>query len=424
MRSTQRSNVYNSRIADSGMLTPSLRGLRIVHVLLAVILLSRVPAISASDWSGPEAQLASKIVAATGPGAVALDIANRSSLSREEFDEISRGLRVRLAASGLRFVSADQAAATIKISLSEDLQNYVWIAEIHLGAGESSVVMTSTPRGASTLAGHDAAAVTIHKGLLWSQPQRILDVAVVDGSPTHMAVLDANQVSLYRLESGHWQPEQSLTIAHARPWPRDLRGRLVLRKDHLLDAYLPGVLCRTTTSSPLTLNCSASDDPWPLGADQISLNGFFTPSRNYFTGALAPGIGKQTSAPQFYSAAALPRDKYTLWLFAAVDGQVHLLDGLTDQAVKLDWGSDIASVHSACGSGWNILATGMSSPGDSLRAFDILDREPATISRPEEFPGPITALWTESNGNGAIAVSRNLQTGDYEAFRISFTCGQ
>jgi hypothetical protein len=421
------SRILPSRIFDLGMLILSPRSLRVAELLLIVFILLQAPMVSASDWSAPEAQLAGKIAAVIGPGAVALEFTNRSSLTREEFDVTSRGLRTQLAASGLRFGDADQAAATVKISFSEDLQNYVWIAEIHQGAGESSVVMISTPRTGVVEAGHDERAVTIHKALLWVQPERILDVAVMDGNPTHMAVLDTTQVALYRLDSGRWLLEQPLPIAHERPWPRDLRGRLILRKDHLLDAYLPGVFCRSTTSSPLALNCYQSDDPWPIGTDQSNLNAFFTPSRNYFTGALAPGVGKQSSVPPFYSAASLPRDKYTLWVFAAMDGQIHLLDGMSDQTVgRLEWGSDIASVTSACaGAGWNILATGSGDrAADSLRTFDVADREPVAVSQPTAFRGPITALWTEGNGSDAIAISDNLETGDYEAFRLSFTCGQ
>lgn len=423
---SQRSNVYNSRIAGSGMSTSSLCSLRVASRLLAVFLLSCVAAAFAIDWSSPEAQLASKIATVTGPGAITLDTVNRSSLAHGEFDQIIRGLQIQLGTLGLRFVNADRAAATVKISLSEDLQNYVWIAEIHQGAGESSVVIVSIPRGRSTPAGRESTGVVIHKALLWSQPERILDVAVMDGVPAHMAVLDATQVALYRLENGRWQPEQFLPISHMHFWPRDLRGRLMLRTDHLLDAYLPGILCRSTTNLPLALQCRESDDPWPLSTNQSNLNGFFAPSRNYFTGALAPGVGKQTATPPFYSAAALARDNYTLWLFAATDGQVHLLDGLTDQtAGKLAWGSDITSIHSGCGSSWSVLATSnVDRAADSLQVFDVPDREPVAASQPVTFRGPITALWAEANGNNAIAVSHNLETGDYEAFRISFTCGQ
>jgi len=241
-----------------------------------------------------------------------------------------------------------------------------------------------------------------------------------------MVVLNSSGVAVYTLHDSRWQQEQSLVVTHLHPWPRDLRGRLTLRKDHLFDAYLPGVFCRSTTSAPLAMNCYESDDPWPLGTDQPSLNAFFTPARNFFTGALAPGVGKQTTAPAFYSAAALSREKYTLWLFAAVDGQIHLLDGITDQvAGKLGWGSDMASVRSGCGSGWQVLATrsGGDSPSDTVRAFELPDREPIAVSQPTDFSGSITALWTESAGSSAIAVSRNSETGRYEAFRLIITCG-
>ena len=86
------------------------------------------------------------------------------------------------------------------------------------------------------------------------------------------------------------------------------------------------------------------------------MEAFFAPTRNFFTGALTPGVGKFTTVPKFYSAALLPREKYTLWLFAAIDGQVHMVDGVSDQAARLGWGSDLTSVKTACGAGWQVLA--------------------------------------------------------------------
>src|SRR5439155_82475 len=99
-----------------------------------------------------------------------------------------------------------------------------------------------------------------------------------------------------------------------------------------------------------------------------------------------------TVAPPFYSAAPVPREKYTLWLFATVDGQVHLLDGITDQSAgKLSWGSDIAAVRSSCGSGWQILATRSGSgSNDSIRAYAFHDRgilQPAIATSWEPEPG-------------------------------------
>ncbi|HXM24007.1 MAG TPA: hypothetical protein VN948_22310 [Terriglobales bacterium] len=422
MRSANVNAVYNARIPH--MRAPSSRFPR--AACLFVLMLMRAPMILASDWRPPEEQLARKIAAATGPGAVALDLVNRSSVNRPDVEEIRRGLLTELAALGVRFVNADQAAATVQITLSENLQNYVWVAEIHQGNNDASVVMVATPRSSPAAIEHPASALVIHKTLLWIDESRILDVALVNSSPQHMIVLEPESVVLFKFQDGRWQQEESLPLSHSRPRPRDLRGRLALRKDHLFDAYLPGTFCRSTPTAPLAINCYESDDPWPLGTDQSGLSAFFTPTRNFFTGALSPGIEKQTTVKAFYSAAVLPRDKYKLWIFATVDGQVHLLDGVTDQTGgKLGWGSDIASVRSGCGLGGQVLVTSnIDNASETVTAFEIADREPVAVSQPAEFSGSITALWADSDGTGAIAVSQNSETGRYEAYRLSITCGQ
>jgi hypothetical protein len=409
-------------------------------LLSLALLIFSVVAAQGTDWHSPEQELARKIVAVTGPGAVALTVENRSSLGRREVEIIQNGLRVELSALGLRFVDADRASGTVAIFLSENPSSYVWVAEIRQGAGEKSVVMVSTPRVGSPVATHDAMPMTLRKTQLWTQDDPILDVAVLEESatPTYIAVLDARSVSLYRWQNGKWMREQALEIVHEKPWPRDLRGRLLAARDHLFDVYLPGVACHSTATAPLGLNCRASDDPWPVGGTALSsfaaassgpagtaLNAFFAPARNFFTGAVAPAIGKFSAVPKFYSAAALPREKYMLWLFAATDGHIHMIDGVSDQTVPFAWGSDLASVKTNCGAGWQVLST---TPGvggqDSVRAFEFPDRDAVAVSAPVEFDGPVSALWTEAKGDGALAVARNLETGQYEAFRLSVACNQ
>jgi hypothetical protein len=417
-----RQAVYNSRIPNMRVL--SLLQLRVVSHLLAFYFLAG--SVLAADWSTPAGQLAQKIAAKTGPGAVAVEFVNRSSVSKGDFDDARRALTTELAALGLHFVNPEQAAAAIQISLSENPQSYLWIAQIQAGPAEPSVVIISTSRTGTIVAAHEAAPLTIHKTMLWAQEARILDAAILDGNSSHLAVLDPDQVSLYKMQDGRWQLEQSLTITHANPWPRDLRGRLILRRDHLFDVFLPGVTCQSSNSGSLRLNCRASDDPWPVGFEPMNMHAFFAPARNFFPGVLAPGEGKQTTAPAFYNIAPLPRNKYVLWVVAAVDGQIHLLDGIRDQMLlKTGWGSEIASVKSTCGAGWQLLASqeGNGTP-DAVRAFEIADREPSPASSSLEFPGPITAMWTESGGDGAIAVENNAETGKYEAYRLSVACGQ
>ena len=401
----------------------------------------------AADWSVPEQQLAKKIVAVTGPGAAALGFENRSSLGRRDTDIIQNGLRAAMESLGLRFVKAEQSAATVNIALSENASSYVWVAEVRQGSGEPAVVMVSTLRPEGSVANRDAVPLSLRKTPLLARENPILDIAVLEEGtdPTHIAVLDGDNLTLYRMQNGKWELEQAMGIIHNRPWPRDLRGRLIPATDHLLDAYLPGVLCRTS-GSPLALSCKDSDDPWPLISGKLSggslsvfpsaglaygastvvpqTKAFFASTRNFFTGALTPTLGKISAVPKFYSAALLPREKYTLWLFAAVDGQLHMIDGVSDQAARIGWGSDIASVKTACGAGWQVLASSVGQGEDSIRAYEFPDRDPVAVSAALDFPGPITALWTEARGDTAVVVSRDRQTGSYEAFRLAVACSQ
>jgi hypothetical protein len=152
---------------------------------------------------------------------------------------------------------------------------------------------------------------------------------------------------------------------------------------------------------------------------------FFAGARNFFTGTFSPSIGKVSNGPSFYAAAALPRSGYTLWILAAVDGSIHMLDGMTDQVIRgAKWGSDLAAVHSSCGTGTQLLVSENGEPAqDSLRAFEISDRDPVAASAPVEFDGAIVALWPDGSGNSAIAIVKRADTGWYEAYRISIACG-
>jgi hypothetical protein len=410
---------YNSRV-------PQMAGLlaRCLRLPCALLLILSVPCFAA-DWSTPVHQLAQKIVADTGPGAVSLTFSNRSSLTRMDVDAVQAALITQVAAAGVRLVNPEQASVVVQISLSENLQKYVWVAQVQQGS-DTKVEIVSVARLDTPAPIHEPVQLTIRKILAWSQDERILDVAVIDSSPPSVIVLDPNKVAIYALQQGQWQLQQSLPIHHSRPWPRDLRGRLMLRPDHLFDAYLPGIAC-TSTAAPISMACRDSDDPWPLATQPTAMNAFFSPSRNFFTGALSPGVAKDKTVVPFSSAAPIPREKYVLWLFAGTDGHLHEVDGMNNQMLaRTNWGSDIAAIKTSCGSGWQILATssGDGTAPDTIRAYEFPDRDPVAASLPTEMNGSVTSLWTESTGNGVMAVSQNQQTGKYEAYRLAIACGQ
>jgi hypothetical protein len=422
---------YNQRIPH--MRARESSGLRLgwlTSFLLATVFLPS--SLSASSLGDTARQLAHKIAAAAGPGAFALEISNRSSLDDKSVREVRSALEAQLHLEGVSITKAEQAMGTVEVTLSESLREYVWTAEIVIGSDEKKVAMVSLPRSSMGTPFTAALPIVLKTTLLFAQEQPILDVALVEmPGGARLLALNGGTVAIYRHHganaTGQWDLEASLPIAHSRTFPRDVRGRLLLRRDHLFDVYLPGTFCRSSSSAAaaLTLTCNDSDDPWPLTPDDGSVRAFFAASRNFFTGALSPGIGKVSNVPSFYSAAAVPRSSYTLWVLAAVDGSLHVVDGMTDQLIRGGkWGSDLAAVHSSCGTGTQLLVSESGdTERDSLRAFEIPDRDPVAVSSAVDFDGRVVALWPESSGNGAAAIVKRKDTGWYEANRVSISCG-
>src|SRR5262249_23718609 len=143
---------YNSR--NPSMLLPSRP--RLIYAI-AVFLLSSVA--HATDWRPLIAQLSSKIAAATGPGVVALDVTNRSLIGASKGEGIRRDLVSSLASPGVRVWQPEQAAGFVKVTLSESLQNYVWVAEVREGTDEPAIFLVSLARPESGVVAQNALPV-------------------------------------------------------------------------------------------------------------------------------------------------------------------------------------------------------------------------------------------------------------------------
>src|SRR5262252_4292365 len=301
-----RKAIYNSGIPENfkSVTCAFCRAARLSFAFLLVLLIAST-ALFAADWNASEQQLAKKIVAVTGLGAASLTVQNRSSLGRRDSEIVQNGLRSALEQMGLHFVKSDQAATSVAVTLSENERSYVWVAQIQAIAADPAVVIVSVARSGRSGSAYESMPIMLRKVPLWAQEGRILDVATLEesGTPSRIAVLGADDVSTYRFQNGRWQAEQTLVINHPKPWPLDLRGRLVQAPDHTLSAFLPGVVCRiNATSAPSNITCQAGDDdPWPMVPAGMTLTspvsanagsgttptatvpklmGFFAPTRN------------------------------------------------------------------------------------------------------------------------------------------------
>src|SRR5947207_12939100 len=174
MANDRHSAIYNARIPQM----PSSRSRfgRAACPLFIILLLATYSA-AAGNWASADEQLAAKIASVIGPGTAFIDFANRSSLTRAQTDEVRRGLLTELANHGVRFVDAEQAAAIVKVTFSEGLQNYIWVAEIQQSSNESCNVMVSLTRTETQPSANNAPTVVIHKTLISTHIDLCTDAA-------------------------------------------------------------------------------------------------------------------------------------------------------------------------------------------------------------------------------------------------------
>jgi hypothetical protein len=351
------------------------------------------------------------------PSAVAVTFQNLSSLSSEAQEATQNAIFNSFRGANVKVVKPEQAVADVHITFSEDWQGYVWIASIQQGSSSQRVIK-KLPRRQQAQAAH-ATTLTIRKIPVWQQDAPILDFYQDN---QNLLVLEPSQLALYSSDSGNWRPRQTLGIPHQNPWPRDMRGRLEVRSGEI-NVFLPGARCSGRLSPP-SLDCRASDDPWPIGEGLVA---FFNPRRNFFSGLLA-GPSAGASVAPFFSGATWKSGDQRVWLFTGTDGHTRFFQNDLSSPVATfnGWGSTLAPVHSICGSGWQVLT---SSPADSTRpdsvqAVEISGREALPVSAPVDLAGTVEALWTAGNYSQLVNGVLQSQSGKYEAFTLTVICTQ
>ena len=307
-----------------------------------------------------------------------------------------------------------QAGVTVAVTLSQNIRDWVWVAEIHRG-GAQEVVMEEWPKPEETVS---AGPVVMEKRRILDEDARILDFAPLGRD---LLVLDAESVAIYQNVDGAWQRKLAVRIPFTRFLPRDLRGRLFVQGD-VYQAYLPGLSCNGNAANGLGISCR-DEALWPLGSNARAIS---VPTRNFFEHFVLPD-GTQRRMPAFFSAAAFADNGRAAWLFAATDGRAHLYNAAFEPGASWSgWGSDIATVQTECGSRTLLLATaaGDGTAPDSVQAYELTEGSPRPAGDSVSFPGPITALWSASDRGVAVVVSRDLKTGRYAAFRLAIPCSR
>jgi len=317
-----------------------------------------------SAWTNALGSLADKIGAVTKRGqSLSLEVKNMSSLSAADVDGLQDVLVTDLARRNRRITKESLADATLQVTFSESADGYVWIAEIVDGA-KQNVVMVSVAAPNQKASGREA-PLTLHRKLIWEQESRIVDFGILPDSASDGAsiliILDAGKLSFYKSQDKDWKLAREITIEHAPPRQRDIRGRIDLQAGK---ARLPGAECAGDFRQPQSVTCKT------------------------VTALADPEIPRQSIAVQGRNV-----EDYAVLGPVCDDSPLTLVTG------QGDW-----------------------TEPDSIQAY--LGRNPEnSASSKIQFLGPVLELWRNADGKSARAVSRNLKTGTYEASIVSVSCG-
>jgi len=399
---------------------------RISPALLLAFTLAVPFSCFAQDLGTAARALGRQIVVSVGTEKrVALQVRNISSLSPALVEQARAALEAELRSQLVRVTAEPEVDASVRVTLSENLESYLLVAEIeHEGSSEVAIVETSR---VAAVPATPAETLPLEKTLLLGQVEQILDVAVLfgeDARPTAMLVLEPSRVALYTQEASRWQFRQSQPIPHDWPWPRDLRGRLLMDSTGFR-AYFPGMVCSGTIAPGLTVECRAAAEAWPINVGARRLGAAeFSARRNFFTGKVTSASGETMELPPFFSVAPVEEQGAWLWAMAGVDGRARLQRGTSlPTPLPVVWGSDIAGIRD-CGSGSLVLATqAAAEKGDAaVTAYRYTAGQFVPATGPVVIPGAITALWSAANGSTAVVVARNRETGIYEAYSLAIAC--
>ncbi|MGB6200079.1 MAG: hypothetical protein WBF35_11070 [Candidatus Acidiferrales bacterium] len=338
-------------------------------------------AADANPYEAPAREFARR-VAASFPAEthVGVEVRNRSTLAAIDVATVRGALLDELSARGLRVGSSTaDAAPSVTVTLSENAEGFLWVAEIRSN-GSYSVTLMAVRRAAAKSPA-EFSGITLRSSLLWSGREHVLAAA------TFPVALGSASAAI--------PPAASFSASG------NAQDLLLLATD---DATTSVTDARQTFKIALPPSGSAVRDA--QGA--LAWNGSSVTATAYGQTCVF-SMPPATSTPQCRAYDTEPAQ-------ATLAAQI---------------GSQRAVVPVPCGeASGEILAAGAGdyTQPDYVRAYQMRGGTVTAVSSALEFSGPVMSLQTTTpsqagSSPSALAVVRNLTTGDDEVYEISLICG-
>jgi hypothetical protein len=342
-------------------------------ILILLVLLGAPMALHSATLEDSAKELAHKItVALPERDGISIEVRNISSLSPDEVSLVEQTLRSEILSQGVREKQNGTDSAHVRITLSESMKSFLWAAEIADGDA-SKIVLLAISRSSDHRIASNPMRVTLHSEKFWEGSQHILDaVEITNGvGKSRLVLLMPNGLLIEDRQTGS---ADTIEITSNQNASRDPMGNLNELGGDLIGLLLAPQVCTVNVESRESLGCSPTMVAGPGGI---------------------------------------------------IVGRPYLIDG-TPPAPPPGKGDKVGMI-SVCGSSSRFLATGSSdyTQTDSLQVFQVESSGAVAVSAELDFPGPITALHAGLGVDGPPrAVVLNLTTENYEAYRLSFSCGQ
>src|SRR5579863_9163960 len=168
------------------------------------------------SWNDAVARLVDKIAGAMSPTAVTLDVQSISSLDASYVAAVAAALRNQLQAHSFSVASSGsataQSAVQLQLTLSESAAEYLWVIQVLNDSSDAiplPAMVVSVPKSDFTAAEPGEQSLTLAKQLVWVQPQKFLDFALLQApsvdQQSFLLVLEPTRLVIYKRSGSGWQ---------------------------------------------------------------------------------------------------------------------------------------------------------------------------------------------------------------------------
>jgi hypothetical protein len=374
-------------------------------LFLAVVFLCAPTPSRADSLEDTGRALARRAVVLVRGVSVACEARNLSTIPEAEFLSFTAAFRQELQHQNIEIVRHEEGARIV-LTLSEGLDKYVGVVSVQRGIVSDALIELV----AGNVNSHNDQSVptmSLHKELMLSEEDPLVDADVYRYMPNLLDVLGQHQKATYEWKENRWERVYFKLLPRRLAAKRDLRGVVW----HSVDAsggHYPGEACRSGmqpwSCEPSTMYLRPSSVDWELVENR--------------------------KLPPWLSAAQFETNGQDALVITGEDGLARVYSQGPEAITTIPgWGSEIASTHSGCGRGWQILATGKEdwSTPDSVTGIEIDSERVTKVTESVDLPGPVitlheTASDKKPDRDMAIAVVKNLHTGFYEVYRLTITC--